>query len=236
MRLICKASALHKKVKMKNINRYIDHTLLKPEASAEQIEKLCQEAVQYRFFSVCINPGNISLAKKYLAGSDVAICTVIGFPLGANTTETKVYETTNAINLGATEIDMVINIGAVKSGDWKAVEDDIRAVKNACQDKILKVIFETCLLTDEEKKMCAQVSERAGADFIKTSTGFSTGGATEADVRLMRAAVTARVQVKASGGVRDLKTALKMIELGATRLGTSSGVAIVNGQQSDSQY
>lgn len=221
---------------MKNINRYIDHTLLKPEATSDQIEKLCQEAIQYRFFSVCINPSNVPLAKKFLAGSDVAICTVIGFPLGANTTATKVFETTNAIQLGATEIDMVINVGAVKSGDWKTVEEDIRAVKNACGEKILKVIFETCLLTDDEKKMCAQVSERAGADFIKTSTGFSTGGATEADVRLMRAAVTAKIQVKASGGVRDLKTALKMIELGATRLGTSSGVAIVNGQQSDSQY
>jgi deoxyribose-phosphate aldolase len=221
---------------MKNISRYIDHTLLKPEATVEQIEKLCQEAIQYRFFSVCINPGNITFAKNILSKSDVAICTVIGFPLGANTTETKVFETTNALNLGATEIDMVINIGAVKSGNWKLVEDDIRAVKNACQEKVLKVIFETCLLTDDEKKMCAQVSERAGADFIKTSTGFSSGGATEADVSLMRSAVTAKVQVKASGGVRDLTTALKMIELGATRLGTSSGVAIVNGLKSDSSY
>lgn len=221
---------------MKNINRYIDHTLLKPEATAEQIEKLCQEAIQYRFFSVCINPGNISLAKKFLGASDVAICTVIGFPLGANTTETKVFETKNAISIGANEIDMVLNIGAVKSGNWKLVEDDIRAVKNACQEKVLKVIFETCLLTDEEKKMCAQVSERAGADFIKTSTGFSSAGATYDDVSLMRAAVTSKVQVKASGGVRDLSTALKMIELGATRLGTSSGIAIIEGSQSDSKY
>lgn len=221
---------------MKNINRYIDHTLLKPEATAEQIEKLCQEAIQYRFFSVCINPGNISLAKKFLGTTDVAICTVIGFPLGANTTETKVFETKNAISLGANEIDMVLNIGAVKSGNWKLVEDDIRAVKNACQEKVLKVIFETCLLTDEEKKMCAQVSERAGADFIKTSTGFSSAGATYDDVSLMRAAVTSKVQVKASGGVRDLSTALKMIELGATRLGTSSGIAIIEGTQSDSKY
>jgi deoxyribose-phosphate aldolase len=221
---------------MKNINRYIDHTLLKPEATAEQIEKLCQEAIQYRFFSVCINPGNISIAKKFLGTTDVAICTVIGFPLGANTTETKVFETKNAISLGANEIDMVLNIGAVKSGNWKLVEDDIRAVKNACQEKVLKVIFETCLLTDEEKKMCAQVSERAGADFIKTSTGFSSAGATYDDVSLMRAAVTSKVQVKASGGVRDLSTALKMIELGATRLGTSSGIAIIEGTQSDSKY
>ena len=221
---------------MKNISRYIDHTLLKPEATIEQIEKLCQEAIQYRFFSVCINPGNIKYAKHILGTSDVAICTVIGFPLGASTTETKVFETTNALSLGATEIDMVLNIGAVKSGNWKLVEDDIRAVKNACQEKILKVIFETCLLTDDEKKMCAQVSERAGADFIKTSTGFSSGGATIEDVSLMRAAVTSKVQVKASGGVRDLETALKMIELGATRLGTSSGVAIVNGLKSESSY
>lgn len=222
--------------KMKNINRYIDHTLLKPEATIEQIEKLCQEARKYNFFSVCINPTNISIAKKFLVDSEVAICTVIGFPLGASTTETKVFETSNAISLGASEIDMVLNIGAVKSGNWKLVEDDIRAVKNVCQEKILKVIFETCLLTDEEKKMCAQVAERAGADFIKTSTGFSSGGATFEDVALMRSSVTERVKVKASGGVRDLQTALKMIELGASRLGTSSGVAILNGIKSESNY
>lgn len=221
---------------MKNINRYVDHTLLKPEATLEQIEKLCHEAIKYNFFSVCINPTNIVCAKRILDGSNVVICTVIGFPLGANTTEVKVFETKNAIANGATEIDMVLNIGAVKSENWKLVEEDIRAVKEACGDKILKVIFETCLLTDDEKKMCAQVSERAGANFIKTSTGFSSGGATFSDVELMRKSVSPKVSVKASGGVRDLSTALKMIDLGATRLGTSSGVAIMEGIKSDSNY
>lgn len=221
---------------MKNLNRYIDHTLLKPEATEAQIENLCREALKYHFFSVCINPTNVTQAHTLLKNSDVAVCTVIGFPLGASTTETKVFEASNAISNGASEIDMVLNIGAIKSANWKLVEDDIRAVKMASGEKILKVIFETCLLTDDEKIMAAQVSERAGADFIKTSTGFSTGGATLADVALMRKSATLKVAVKASGGVRDLETAKQMIEAGATRLGTSSGIALMTGLTSTSHY
>lgn len=215
---------------MTNLNQYIDHTLLKPEAKAEQIEKLCHEAIKHKFFSVCINPHNVAQAAKLVNGTGVAVCTVIGFPLGANTTETKVFETENALKNGATEIDMVINIGAIKSNNWAHVENDIREIKKACGNKILKVILETCLLTDEEKVKACQASEKAGADFVKTSTGFSTGGATFHDVELMRKSVSKHIQVKASGGVKDQATAAKMIELGATRLGTSSGVQLMAGQ------
>jgi deoxyribose-phosphate aldolase len=221
---------------MKNLNRFIDHTLLKPEATLTQIENLCKEAKKYNFFSVCINPSYVLQAKKFLIDTDVSVCTVIGFPLGANTTETKVFEATNAILNGADEIDMVINIGAIKSANWQLVEEDIRQVKIACGDKILKVIFETCLLTDDEIQKAAQVSERAFADFIKTSTGFSTSGANSHVVALMKSSVTPRIGIKASGGVRDIKSALEMIELGATRLGTSSGIAIMENSESNSAY
>jgi deoxyribose-phosphate aldolase len=221
---------------MKNLNRYIDHTLLKPEANSEQIENLCHEAIKYNFFSVCINPNFVSLAHSILNNTTVSVCTVIGFPLGANTTEVKVYETSNAILNGADEIDMVISIGDIKSKNWEKVENDIALVKLACGNKILKVIFETCLLSDEEKIMAAQVSMRAGADFIKTSTGFSSGGANLHDVALMRNSAPLKMGVKASGGVRDLETAHAMINAGATRLGTSSGVALMNGEKSNSNY
>ena len=220
---------------MKNLNRYIDHTLLKPEASAAQIENLCQEALTYNFFSVCINPQYVQLAKKILQDSEVSVCTVVGFPLGANTTEAKIFETRNALSHGADEIDMVLNIGAIKSGNWKLVEEDIRQVNITCGEKILKVIFETCLLSHDEIIMASQVAERAGADFIKTSTGFSTGGATLEDVILMRKSATQNVKIKASGGVRDYKTAIAMIEVGAERLGTSSGIAIMTGNDSNSK-
>jgi deoxyribose-phosphate aldolase len=214
---------------MKNLNRFIDHTLLKQDATKSQIEELCQEALKNHFFSVCINPVYVSYAHKTLLGSDVCVCTVIGFPLGANTSASKVFETKNAIENGASEIDMVINVGAIKSKDWKIVEDEIRAIKTACGEKVLKVILETCLLTNDEKIMACQVAERAGADFVKTSTGFSSGGATLEDIHLMRKNCTERVAIKASGGVRDLKTAEAMIAAGATRLGTSSGVLLMKG-------
>lgn len=217
-----------------NISRLIDHTLLKPEATREQILKLCEEARANHFFSVCINPFNVHYATAYLKGSDVNICTVIGFPLGANATDTKVFETKQAIKDGATEIDMVVNIGAVKNKDWDYVFQDIKAVVNAAEKKIVKVILETCLLNDVEKIKVCELSSQAGAHFVKTSTGFSSGGATLADVELMKRNILPHMEVKASGGVRDLETAKAFIAAGATRLGTSSGIAIINGMDSGS--
>lgn len=213
-----------------NINRLIDHTLLKPEATKEQIKKLCQEALEHHFFSVCINPYNVPYASELLAGSDVSVCTVIGFPLGANSTSTKVFETKQAINDGAHEIDMVINIGALKNKEWDIVQNDIQSVVQAAGKKIVKVIFETCLLTDEEKIKACELSGAAGAHFVKTSTGFSTGGATLEDVLLMKRNILPHMEVKASGGVRDLAAANEFIKAGATRLGTSSGIAILAGK------
>ncbi|AKM19733.1 MULTISPECIES: deoxyribose-phosphate aldolase [Geobacillus] len=220
-----------------NIANMIDHTLLKPEATEEQIVQLCAEAKQYGFASVCVNPSWVKTAARELSGTDVRVCTVIGFPLGATTPETKAFETKNAIENGAREVDMVINIGALKSGadDW--VERDIRAVVEAAAGKALvKVIIETALLTDDEKVRACQLAVKAGADYVKTSTGFSGGGATVEDVALMRKTVGDNVGVKASGGVRDRKTAEAMIEAGATRIGTSSGVAIVSGQTGRADY
>lgn len=211
------------------INRMIDHTLLKPEATKDQIQKLCEEARTHNFFSVCINPFNVQYAVTYLKGSEVNICTVIGFPLGANSTETKVFETIQAIKDGATEIDMVINIGAIKNKDWDYVKQDIKAVVNAAGKKIVKVIFETCLLNDVEKIKACELSSLAGAHFVKTSTGFSSNGATIEDVLLMKKNILPHMEVKASGGVRDLASAKAFIEAGASRLGTSSGIAILNG-------
>lgn len=208
---------------------FIDHTLLKPDSSAQQVDVLCSEAVQYGFASVCILPWHVARAAGILAGSKVPVCTVVGFPLGAHTTTSKVAETVDAIKRGAREIDMVASITALKSGLLDDVLSDIRAVTDACHDRgvLLKVIIETCLLTnDEKKRMCAIVTQ-AGADFIKTSTGFSTGGATLDDVRLLRAGIAPCVLVKASGGIRDRQTMLAMIEAGAARIGTSSGVNIV---------
>lgn len=215
------------------INRLIDHTLLSPQATKEQIINLCQEAIKYDFFSVCINPYNVFLAAKNLAHSNVAVCAVIGFPLGASTTETKVFETKKALLDGATEIDMVINIGALKNGDDQYVLNDIKEVVTAAGNGIVKVIFETCLLTDAEKIKACQLSSLAGAKFVKTSTGFSTSGATLADVKLMKANINSSMEVKASGGVRSLESAKEFIKAGATRLGTSSGIAIINGLENN---
>lgn len=210
------------------INRLIDHTLLKPEATREQILKLCQEARIHHFFSVCINPFNVQCASSYLLGSDVSVCTVVGFPLGATTTEAKVFETKEAIKHGASEIDMVINIGAVKNKDWDLVLADIKAVVKAADTKIVKVILETCLLNDVEKIKACELASLAGAHFVKTSTGFSTGGATIEDVRLMKQNILAHMEVKASGGIRDLASAKAFIDAGATRLGSSSGIVIMS--------
>lgn len=211
------------------LNKLIDHTLLKPEATKAQIEKLCGEAKEYDFKSVCVNPHYVKYAKELLKERDVLVCTVIGFPLGQNTTAIKVAETKDAIQNGADEIDMVINIGALKSKDGDYVLNEIKEIRNACKGKTLKVIIETCILTDEEKITACKLSKEAGADFVKTSTGFSTHGATVEDVKLMRETVGEDMGVKASGGIRDRETALKMVEAGATRLGVSAGVEIVKG-------
>ena len=208
----------------------IDHTLLKPEATRDQIIKVCQEAVAYRFASVCVNPYWVPLVAEQLKGSPVKVCTVIGFPLGANTSATKALETAEAVNAGATEVDMVINIGALKSGQVDVVRADIKAVVQAAKPKALvKVIIETCLLTDEEKVTACRLAKEAGADFVKTSTGFSTGGATVADIALMRKTVGPDMGVKASGGIRDVAAARAMVEAGATRIGASASTAIVTG-------
>ena len=206
---------------------YIDHTLLKPEASREQIRAVCNEAKQYHFASVCVNSCWVPLIVEELKGSGVSVCCVIGFPLGASLSSVKAFEAREAVAAGAQEIDMVINVGAVKSGGWELVKEDIVAVNAAKGTAKLKVIIETCLLTDEEKVRVCQIAKEAGADFVKTSTGFSTGGATVHDVELMRKTVGPEMGVKASGGVRTLADALAMIEAGASRLGASAGVKII---------
>lgn len=222
---------------MKEIAKMIDHTLLKAEATKDQIEQLCAEAQEYQFASVCVNPTWVAYASELLKGTGVDVCTVIGFPLGANTPETKAFETTNAIENGATEVDMVINIGALKNGDDSLVERDIQAVVNAATGKALtKVIIETSLLTEEEKVRACKLAVSAGTDFVKTSTGFSTGGATVDDIALMRKTVGPTIGVKASGGVRSAEDAKNMIDAGATRIGASSGIAIVKGLVSNSDY
>ena len=208
-------------------SKYIDHTQLKPDATKEKILTLCKEAAEYDFASVCVNPCWIPVCTEALKGTDVKVCTVIGFPLGAMSKNAKVFETKDAIEAGAQEIDMVINVGMLKDGQDDYVIDEIRAVKEACGTHILKVIIEACLLTDEEKVRACVDAEKAGADFVKTSTGFSTGGATFEDVRLMRASVGPDVKVKAAGGIRDKETFEKMIELGAERIGTSSGAKLI---------
>ena len=215
----------------------IDHTILKADASRESVEQICKEALEYKFASVCINPSNIELAAKMLAGSEVKVCTVIGFPLGANTTEVKAFETKDAIGKGAHEVDMVINIARLKDRDYDYVRNDIKAVVEASKGKALnKVIIETCLLTDEEKVKACELAKEAGADFVKTSTGFSTGGSTPADIKLMRETVGIEMGVKASGGVRCLADAEAVINSGATRIGASAGIAICEGKVSDSSY
>ena len=217
------------------LNKYIDHTLLKADATQESIKELCRQAKEYDFMSVCINSSNIELAKEELKGTDVKICTVIGFPLGATTTESKVFETTDAIEKGADEVDMVLNIGALKSKNFDIVLRDISEVAKAAHNKgrILKVILETCLLEKDEIIKACQLSKEAGADFVKTSTGFSTGGAKEEDVALMRKTVGDLMGVKASGGIRTLEKARLMIENGATRLGVSAGVQIMEELESE---
>lgn len=210
------------------LNKYIDHTLLKAEATEQQVLKLVEEAREYDFFSCCVNSCFTKLVHEKLEGSDVKTCTVVGFPLGAMSTESKVQETKNAVADGSDEIDMVINVGALKEGKDAYVRDEIKAIKDACGDRVLKVIIETCLLTDEEKKRVCQLALDAGADYVKTSTGFSTGGATVKDVSLMKEVVGDKAKVKASGGVRSREDALAMVEAGASRIGASSGIQIVS--------
>ncbi|AVX08800.1 MULTISPECIES: deoxyribose-phosphate aldolase [Priestia] len=221
-----------------NITGIIDHTLLKADATEEQITVLAQEAKEYSFASVCVNPTWVKKTAELLKDApEVKVCTVIGFPLGATTSAVKAFETTNAIENGADEVDMVINIGALKDKNYDLVQSDIQAVVDAAKGKALvKVIIETALLTDEEKAKVSELAVKAGADFVKTSTGFSTGGATVEDVALMRKTVGPDVGVKASGGVRGLEDAKAMIEAGATRIGASSGVSIAKGQLSNSDY
>lgn len=220
------------------VEQYIDHTALKPDTTKEQIKALCTEAAEYEFKAVCINQNYITYAKELLKNTKVVICTVVGFPLGASPTEVKSLETQIAIKAGATEIDMVINISDLKNKNYDSIYIDIKTLADTCHESgcILKVIFETCLLTKEEIIKACEISKDAGADFVKTSTGFSSKGATLEDVALMRKTVGPDIGVKASGGVRDLETALKMINAGASRIGTSSGVGILKGQKSESNY
>ena len=214
----------------KPLAKYIDHTLLKADATPEQIKKLCAEAEEYQFASVCVNSCYAKLAHDCLRGRGVAVCCVVGFPLGAMTPRAMAYEARCAAEDGATEIDMVIPVGALKAGDDETVRETIGAVVEAVTGRaIVKVILETCLLTDAEKVRACQLAESVGAAFVKTSTGFSSGGATEHDVALMRRSVTSAVQVKAAGGIRDRETALRMIAAGADRIGASAGIQIVNG-------
>lgn len=221
----------------KNIAALIDHTLLKQNATKDQIEILCEEAKTYTFASVCVNPTWVSLSAKLLQDSPVKVCTVIGFPLGASTSAVKAFETKNAIENGAEEIDMVLNVGALKDQDYDLVQKDIEAVVQSAKGQaIVKVILETCLLTNEEIVKASTLSKDAGADFVKTSTGFSTGGATVEAVKLMRETVGAKLGVKASGGVRSLEDVQAMVTAGATRIGASSGVEIVQGLISESDY
>ncbi|AQS54288.1 Deoxyribose-phosphate aldolase [Jeotgalibaca dankookensis] len=211
---------------MDKLNRYIDHTLLKAGSTEWDINALIDEAIENQFYSVCINPEWVKHAREKIGSQDVKVCTVIGFPLGATTSQVKAFETKNAVENGADEVDMVINIDQLKTGNTDVVFEDIKAVVEASGDALVKVIIETCLLTDDEKKMACQLSKKAGADYVKTSTGFSTDGATPEDVKLMREAVGKEMGVKASGGIHDAEEAREMIKNGATRLGTSRSVEI----------
>ena len=209
------------------LNKYIDHTILKATASSADVQKLCEEAIEHEFYSVCVNGCYVADAKHLLQGTDVKIAAVVGFPLGAMTTAAKVFEAKEAVENGASEIDMVINVAKLKDGEFEYVENEIRQIKEAIGDNVLKVIIETCYLTDEEKVKACELSLAAKADFVKTSTGFGTDGATYEDVKLMKSVVGDNAKVKASGGVRDKETAQKYVDLGAERLGTSSGIEIV---------
>ena len=219
------------------INKYIDHTLLKATATQSEIINLCNEAKKYNFYAVCVNGCYVELAASELKNTDVKVAAVIGFPLGAMTTEAKVFEAKDCIKKGASEIDMVINIGKLMEGDFEYVEKEIALIKNAIGNNILKVIFENCYLTKEQIKLASELAVNAGADFVKTSTGFGTGGATFEDVAIMDSVVDGKAQIKAAGGIRDIETALQYIEKGVTRLGTSSGVSLVTKGVSDkNQY
>ncbi len=218
------------------ISKYIDHTLLKPQASKADLAKLCTEAIEHDFKAVCVNPCNVAYCAKLLAGSKVKLASVVGFPLGASIPSIKSAETLMAVEDGANEIDMVINIGALKDKNFDLVEADIKAVVQSAEGNTVKVIIETCLLTNPEKVKACELAKAAGAHFVKTSTGFSTGGATEEDVKLMKKTVGDDLEVKASGGVRSYEDAMAMIEAGATRIGTSSGVAILHGEKAENDY
>lgn len=215
------------------LNQYIDHTILKPTATPLDIKNLCVEAKEHQFYAVCVNGSHVELAKSMLKDSGVKVAAVIGFPLGAMSTKSKIFEATECVENGAEEIDMVINIGWLKAGHLKAVEDEIAAIKETIGDVTLKVIVETCYLTEEEKIAACHAALNAKADFVKTSTGFAAGGATLEDVKLMKNAVRGKLQVKASGGIKDAETAQAYIEAGATRLGTSSGIALITRNQEE---
>lgn len=218
------------------MNKFIDHTVLKADTLKDAVKKVCEEAIEFNFMSVCINPTHVAYAAELLKDAESKVCTVIGFPLGANTPEVKAFETQDAIKNGADEIDMVINIGAAKDGNWELVERDIKAVVDAANGTLVKVIIETCYLTDEEKVKACELSVKAGADFVKTSTGFGTGGATVEDIALMRKTVGPDLGVKASGGVRSKEDFDAMVEAGATRIGASSGVKIMQGEIANTDY
>lgn len=214
------------------LNKLIDHTLLKATATISEIETLCKEAVEYDFYSVCVNSGYVATAKKFLTGTDIKVCSVVGFPLGAMSAKAKYFETGEALADGADEIDMVLNVGLLKSGKNNQVLDEIIALKRCVgENRVLKVILETCYLTDEEKRLACRLALDAKADFIKTSTGFGTGGATLADIKLMKECVQHKAKVKASGGIRDYETAIQYVNLGVERIGTSNGIAILKGEK-----
>ncbi|WP_454981286.1 deoxyribose-phosphate aldolase [Capnocytophaga haemolytica] len=216
------------------MNKFIDHTLLKADATTADIEKLCKEAIEHQFYSVCVNSGYVALAKHLTQDSGVKVCSVVGFPLGAMASEAKMFETQNALSNGADEIDMVINVGYLKSGNIDQVRAEIATIKQLVgEERVLKVILETCYLTDEEKRLACRLSVEAGADFVKTSTGFGTGGATPEDITLMREAVAGKAKLKASGGIRDYATAKQYIDLGVSRIGTSNGIAIIKGEKGE---
>ena len=220
-----------------DLARFIDHTLLKPEATEEQIDKLCEEAAQHHFYSVCVNSNWAERCARKLGGTGVKVCAVVGFPLGAMDSRAKAFEARTAVSNGAAEIDMVMNVGAMKAKDLKTVREDMLAVRRACRAGIvLKVIIEACLLSDDEKVLACQIAKEVGADFVKTSTGFNKGGATVADVSLMRRTVGPKMGVKAAGGVKSFEDAVQMIRAGATRIGTSSGVLLVTGQKASGAY
>lgn len=218
------------------INKLIDHTLLKQDATEAEIIQLCNEAMTYDFKSVCVNPSYVKLSSETMKNSDVLVCTVVGFPLGMTTTATKVFEATEALENGADEVDMVINVGALKDGRYDYVRAEIKAIKEAVGDKVLKVIIETALLTQEEIVKASTLTVEAGADFVKTSTGFSTAGATPANVRLMKDTVKDKAEIKAAGGVRSIDDLNEMVEAGATRIGTSGGIKLVQGEKPEGTY